>query len=232
MEFMLLFSEPRGALKGGAAELAAMQSFAAKLAGQGKLRRGAPLSDESAGVRVRVRGGSASISDGPFAETKEVLGGFCIVDVADRAEAVDIARRCPHAEYGVVEVHRVAWRDAVADSGEGVPFLFTFHMEPGLTDPDGAKLREMLDFSETLRDAGKFIETAPLAGDPPPARVDRHNGKLAVTDGPFAETKEGVGGYSLIRAESRAEAIDIATRYPHAKWGPVHVREILFFDPT
>jgi len=51
-----------------------------------------------------------------------------------------------------------------------------------------------------------------------------------VTDGPFAESKEGVGGYSVVRVAGRTEAIELAKRYPHARWGPVEVREILFFD--
>ena len=55
---------------------------------------------------------------------------------------------------------------------------------------------------------------------------------MLVTDGPFAEAKEAVGGYSLVRVSGRPEAIDVAKRYPHAKWGPVEVREVIYFDPT
>jgi hypothetical protein len=101
-----------------------------------------------------------------------------------------------------------------------------FRMEPGLTDPDGAKLQEMIGFGEGLKRDGKFIETAPLTGDPPPARIESRRGQILVTDGPFAESKEGVGGYSLVCVATRAEAIEIAKRYPHAKWGPVEVREL------
>ncbi len=79
---------------------------------------------------------------------------------------------------------------------------------------------------------GKLLDTAPLAQDPPPARIEPRGGKVLVTDGPFAESKETVGGYSVVRVSNRAEAIDLATRYPHAKWGPIEVREIMFFDPT
>jgi len=232
VEFMLLFMERRGGPPGEPGAFAEMKKFAAELASQGKLRRGAPLVAESAVARLRVRAGKPFVNDGPFAETKEVLGGFWIIEVASRAAAIELARRCPHAQYGVVEVHPVQWRDAVADPVEGIPFLFTFHMEPGLTDPDGAKMREMVGFSETLKRAGKFIETAPLAQDPPPARIEARGGKIVVTDGPFAETKEGVGGYGLVRVASRAAAIELAKRYPHAKWGPVEVREIMYFDPT
>lgn len=232
MEFMLLFLEREGARRGGPDGLAAMKGFAGDLASQGKLRRGAPLTAEPTRARVRVRNGRALVTDGPFAESEEVVGGFWIVEVGSRAEAIDIARRCPHAQYGLVEVHRVQWRDAVADPGEGTPFLFAFHLEPGLTDHDGAKMREMVDFSESLKREGKFIETAPLSQDPPPARIATRGGKVLVTDGPFAETKEGIGGYGLVRVAGRAEAIGLAKRYPHAKWGPVEVREVMFFDPV
>ena len=232
MEFMLLFTERQGASSGGPDRFAEMKKFAGELARQGTLRRGAPLAAASGGARVRVRAGKAFVSDGPFAESKEVLGGFWIIEVASRAEAIEIARRCPHARYGIVEVHLARSRYAFADSGQGTPFLFAFHMEPGLADPDGAKLREMIAYGETLGREGKLLETAPLALDQPAARIETRGGKILVTDGPFAESKEGIGGYGLVRAASRAEAIEIATRYPHAKWGPVEVREIMFFDET
>jgi len=232
VEFMLLFMERKGAPKGEPGGPAEMKKFAGELARQGKLRRGAPLVAESAGARVRVRDGKAFVSDGPFAESKEIVGGFWIIEAASREEAIEIARRCPHARHGVVEVHLVRWRDTAADPEKGIPFLFAFQTEPGLTDPDGSKMREMIGFGEALKRDGKFLETAPLAHDPPPARIEPRGGKTLVTDGPFAEAKETVGGYGIVRVASRAEAIDLAKRYPHAKWGPVEVREIMFFDPT
>ena len=209
-----------------------MHELANQLASRKILKRGAPLVDEKLAARVRVRDGKATVTDGPFAETKEFLGGFWIVDVADRDAAIEIAHRAPHAQYGSIEVHPVLWRQAVPDSGEGTPFLFAFHHEPGLTDPDGSKMRKMLAFTEELKSDGRFIETAPLARDPVPARVETRSGKIIVTDGPFAETKEGVGGYALVRAADRDAAIEIAKRYPHATWGSVEVREIIFFDRT
>ena len=68
--------------------------------------------------------------------------------------------------------------------------------------------------------------------DAPPARVQVRSGNVLVTDGPFAESKEAIGGYGLVRVSGRDEAIDLALRFPHARWGPVEVREILFFDRT
>jgi hypothetical protein len=230
---MLLFVEERGAPRGGPDRLAEMGKFAGELASQGRLRLGAPLRAESEAARIQVRAGKPIVTDGPFAESKEVLGGFWIIDVAGREEALELARRCPHAQYGIVEVHPLEFRMAAADPGQGTPFLYAFRAgRPRIQDADRSKLREMLDFTVTLKQEGRFLETAPLAGDPPPARIETRGGKLLVTDGPFAEAKEIVGGYAIVRAASRAEAIEIARRYPHAKWGPVELREILFFDPT
>jgi hypothetical protein len=229
VEFMLLFLESKGAPRGGPETFTAMGNLAVELASQKKLRRGAPLEDESAWVRVRD--GEVFVSDGPFTEAKEVVGGFWIVDVADRAEAIEIARRAPHAEYGIVEVHRVRWRQSVPDPGEGTPFLFAFGMERGSKDTDGSKIREMLAFMERLKHSSQFLETAPLTDDPA-ARITARDGGITVTDGPFAETKEGIGGYALVRAATRADAIDLAKRCPHATWGSIEVREIQFFDKT
>jgi hypothetical protein len=232
MEFMLLFLDRRSSPGGGPDGFAAMGKFSRELVSQGKLRRGAPLHPEADGARVRVTGGKPLVTDGPFAESKEVLGGFWIIDVASREEALDIARRCPHAGYGIVEVAELEFRNVYPDSGEDAPYLFAFGAEPRIEDPDRSKLREMLDFSETLVQQGKLFETAPLKQDPPRTRVETRGGKRVVTDGPFAELKEVVGGYAFVRAKSRDEAIEIAKRYPHAKWGPVVLREIQFFDRT
>ena len=228
MEFLLVFTASIGAAAPDRGGMAEMTEFAAELARQGKLRRGAPLAPEVS--RVRVRAGNAVVSDGPFAESKELIGGFWLIDVASRAEAIDVARRTPHARAGSVEVHSVSRRYTSTRVAEGTPFLLAFRMEPGLSDPDGAKLREMLDFMQELERSGKFLETAPLASDPPPARIEVQRGRRCVTDGPFAEAKEAIGGYGLVTASGRAEAIEIAKRTPHARWGPVEVREILFFD--
>jgi hypothetical protein len=230
MEFLLWFTEREGAPPDEGDGFAEMHELAGKLADERRLRRGAPLAPIEQAAMVRVRGGKALVSDGPFAEAKEVVGGFWIVDVADREEAIAIARRAPHARYGTVEVHPVGVRYTYPEKKDGTPFLLVFRMEEGLCDPDGAKLREMIDFGEGLARHGTLLETAPLAADPPPARIEVRGGKTLVTDGPFAEAKEAVGGYGVVRAAGRAEAIELAKRYPHARWGPVEVREILFFD--
>jgi hypothetical protein len=73
------------------------------------------LEDASKAVLVRRREGRASATDGPFAETKEQLGGVLIIEAADMAEAIEIAMQGPMADFGTVEVRpelSVEWQKA------------------------------------------------------------------------------------------------------------------------
>jgi hypothetical protein len=65
---------------------------------------GGGLEDDGTATTVRVQGGEATVTDGPYAETAEVLGGILVIDVADLDEALDLARRCPAARLGPLEV--------------------------------------------------------------------------------------------------------------------------------
>ncbi|TWU29273.1 YciI family protein [Bythopirellula polymerisocia] len=67
----------------------------------------APLHPVATATSVRVRDGKKVVTDGPFAETREVLGGFHLIDVKDISEAIEIASRHPGARLGTVEVRPV-----------------------------------------------------------------------------------------------------------------------------
>ena len=72
-----------------------------------QIQGGEALEPTSTATSVRVRDGETITTDGPFAETKEQLGGFYIVDAADLDEAIRIAARIPHATTGTIEVRPV-----------------------------------------------------------------------------------------------------------------------------
>lgn len=74
---------------------------------KGQYVAAAPLQPPKTAVSVRVRNGKQSVTDGPFAETREVLGGYYIVDVANLDEAIQIAERHPGARYGAVEIRPI-----------------------------------------------------------------------------------------------------------------------------
>ena len=81
-----------------------------------------------------------------------------------------------------------------------------------------------LDFNDGLRGSGHFVEAEALEPSRTSACVRVRRGKVSVTDGPFAETKELVAGFYLIDARDRDEAIRIAARIPSAPLGTVEVR--------
>jgi hypothetical protein len=81
--------------------------------GQGLKERGLLVASESLkshadAARVQVRGGRAQVVDGPFAEAKEMVGGFFLLDCRSRDEALAIAAQCPAAEWATVEVRALA----------------------------------------------------------------------------------------------------------------------------
>jgi hypothetical protein len=86
--------------------------------------------------------------------------------------------------------------------------------------------QETLDYVETLRKRGLLIITHALQSASTASTVRIRSGKLAVTDGPFAETKEQIGGFFLIEASDFNEAIEVAAKWPSARIGSIEVRPI------
>ncbi len=113
MSYMLLIVEPTEQRAGrteaeGREAYARMQRFGAELQAQGKLKAVESLASQRHAVRVSSRGGKAQRLDGPFAEAKEMVGGFFLLDGVTRDEALAIAERCPAAEWATVEVRALA----------------------------------------------------------------------------------------------------------------------------
>jgi len=113
MSYLLLIHEPRGQRSDRSADegrlaYAQMVRFGEGLAARGLLKASESLASDSRGVRVAVRNGKPMVVDGPFAEAKEMIGGFFLIDCATMDEAVAIACACPAAEWATVEVREIA----------------------------------------------------------------------------------------------------------------------------
>jgi hypothetical protein len=80
------------------------QAYDEELARKGRFIAASALQPVSTARTIRVRGGKVMATDGPFAETKEVLVGFIFVEAADMAEAQAIAEKIPMARYGTIEI--------------------------------------------------------------------------------------------------------------------------------
>ena len=88
------------------------RSLTQSLAQSGNYKGGNQLQPVAAATTVRVRGGKRQTTDGPFAETREQLGGYFLVDAADLDEAIAIAERIPAAATGSIEVRPIVQRPA------------------------------------------------------------------------------------------------------------------------
>jgi hypothetical protein len=92
----------------GEAVFERMLDFGRKLKARDQLLAMESLASQSSGARVQVRGGKAQVLDGPFAEAKEMVGGFFLLNCKTRDEALAIAGQCPAAEWATVEVRETA----------------------------------------------------------------------------------------------------------------------------
>ena len=90
-----------------AAAVAAMMKYNQSLQQAGVLLALDGLHPPSMGARVSFPGGKPKVTDGPFAEAKEVLGGYWMIDVKSRDEAIEWAKRCPASPNEVIEVRQV-----------------------------------------------------------------------------------------------------------------------------
>jgi len=86
--------------------------------------------------------------------------------------------------------------------------------------------RETLAYVQNLKDRGQLVSAEALQSAQTATTVRVRAGKLSLTDGPFAETKEQLGGFFLINARDLNEALQVASRWPSARLGSIEVRPI------
>ncbi len=113
MAYLLLILEPHGQRAARTADegkdaYAQMVRFAEGLTERGLLRASESLLADREGVRVAVRKGEKRLIDGPFTESKEMIGGFFWLDNVTKKEAIEIAAQCPAAAWATVEVRELA----------------------------------------------------------------------------------------------------------------------------
>jgi hypothetical protein len=105
--------------------------LAADLNASGKFISASPLQGVSTATSVRLRDGKRMITDGPFAETREQLGGFYLVEAADLDEAIAIASRIPPARKGTVEIRPIIELEGLPRASERATVRTTAHAEAG-----------------------------------------------------------------------------------------------------
>jgi hypothetical protein len=110
MRYALLICSDENAVlspEGQQERFAAFNSFQDEMVARGVLAGSERLRPTTSATTVRVRDGNLVIADGPFAETKEQIGGFYLIDCKDLDEAIEVASKNPCARYGTIEVRPV-----------------------------------------------------------------------------------------------------------------------------
>ena len=188
---------------------------------------GGPLGLDADATTVKVRDGQLIVTDGPYAETKEQVAGYDVIECASLEEAVRWAGRHPHCWMGAVEVRALAGgAPAVHLPGPGAGKAR--YMMLVCTDPavDPRELARMEPGPWAAEMDGRGIRLFGSELEPPSAaRTVRVREKHAiVTDGPFAETKEQIAGFDVLECADLDEAIEAAAKHPMARVGIVEVR--------
>lgn len=94
------------------------------------------------------------------------------------------------------------------------------------TRESDAVMEETIAYCDALKQSGRLIMAEPLESVRTAMTVRVRNGKPSVTDGPFAETKEQVGGFFLINARDLNDALQVASKFPSARLGSIEVRPV------
>jgi hypothetical protein len=111
-------------------------------------------------------------------------------------------------------------------------YMLLIYSEPGSRDRYSdeeieAMYQEYFALSRRLREQGKLLSSHELQSSSTAKSVEVRNGETVTTDGPFAETKEVLGGYYLIEADTPEEAVEWAAQIPSARYGWVEVRPVV-----
>lgn len=114
-------------------------------------------------------------------------------------------------------------------------FMCLIYSDPALDPAPGSEafgpfMKGYTDFTQTVINDKKMVAGDALQPVETATTVTVHNGKVETTDGPFAETKETLGGYYLLDCEDLDEALKYAAQIPTAEYGRIEVRPLMVFD--
>ena len=192
---------------------------------------GKPLDSPETAKTVRVRDGEALISDGPFAATKEFIGGLDILDCENLDEAIEIASKHPVSWFQSIELR--PFRDGAEIpnhiDGDELQHLLMVCVDgvPETPEVEASIERDAKAWLADLADSGVQVLSQALAPASSATMVRVRDGETLVSDGPFVETKEFLGGIDILKCETLDEAIGWAAKHPIARFHMVEVRRFI-----
>jgi hypothetical protein len=258
MKYMIIrradaFTENENGPQPSAQLLEAMGAYHEKMHADGILRAAEGLHPSIKGARLKISKGKVEVIDGPFAECKELIGGFSMVELSSKQEAIDLVKRWPRLDGDVtLEIREVGCvggcpgidaEAAAVEAAKAAPALApnarrymvllrsnSFSETDAI--PDTKTMEALMAFNQVGVREGRIQAGEGLRASALGTRVAFEGGKISVIDGPFTEVKELIAGFWLIRANSLRDAIEWAKRvpYPTAIDGEVEVEVRLVFE--
>lgn len=195
---------------------------------------GEGLKPSSERVHIAYKNGKRTVTDGPFAEAKELVAGFGLMRVRSREEAIAWCDKFA----AIIGDHELfmgpvvePWDLGMMPKPNNAPLRFLSMQKlderSPQAPPDARKMAQMAALIEEMTNAGVLQAAGGLAGTKQGARVRFKDGKHTVIDGPFTESKELIAGYAILDLPSKTQAIDWATRFGRVvKVNEVEIREM------
>lgn len=216
-------------------ELAAMQRevppWVEEMDGRGVRLLGRELELPETAATVRVRGGETLVSDGPFAETKEFLAGFDVLECSDLDEAIEVAAKHATSWFHMIEVRpfmdglRLGEKVSAfarMDDSAGRPYLLI--MWVGEEVADQAVMDDSSAWRQEVEARGLHVLGNALEGPDTATTVRVRDGETLLNDGPFTQTEEFIAGIEVVRCADRQQAIELAAEHPLARSHAIEVR--------
>jgi hypothetical protein len=229
MRYMLIHTDDPSLASGWDDEArASAYSWIEEVIRSGVGLQGSPVRPTADATTIKIRDGQVVITDGPYAETKEQIAGYDVLECASLDEAVRWAGRHPHSWLGSIEVR------ALPDSAPAVPlpepvegkiqYLMLVCTDPAVDPQEFDRIEPVDPWVAEMNGRGVRLYGSEL--EPPgSARTVRvRESRAIVTDGPFAETKEQIAGFDVLECADLDEAIEVASSHPMARLGILEVR--------
>jgi hypothetical protein len=203
--------------------------------GRGVRLLGCELDLPQTAATVRVRDGQTLVTDGPFAETKEFIAGFDLLECAGLEEAIEVAGKHPSSWFQAIEIRQFtgelrlgeqAAAFAREDDAAGAPYLLIAWMggTPAAPRDDEAVLQDGQAWRQDLEARGLHILGNALQGPQTATTVRVRGGQVLLSDGPFTGTTQFAAGIDVVSCADRQQAIQLAATHPIARHHAIEVR--------
>jgi hypothetical protein len=206
-----------------------------EMQGRGVRLLGRELDLPQTAATVRVRDGQTLVTDGPFAETKEFIAGFDLLECASPGEAVEVAAKHPSSWFQAIEIRQFngglrlgEQASAFARQGDsaGAPYLLIMWLggTPAARRDNEAVLQEGAAWRQNLVARGLHVLGNALQGPETATTVRVRGGHTLLSGGPFTGTTQFAAGIDVVSCADRQQAIQLAAAHPITRHHAIEVR--------